>query len=106
MRLDEFNNQTIMLGNFVPEVNNDFFWFYEGFNGWWLYDKETSSQIEQHYQNSQLIFELLIAGAIYTIDLERMIQFRKDFPNKIRKLKRDRLQLDQSTKGIAGIPIV
>lgn len=101
--MDVFNDQTVIVGNVAPENVNSYHWFYEGLNGWWLYDKETSGQIEANYQNSELIFELLIAGAMYTIDLSRMIQYRSDFSTRIRKIKRD--QLDESTKGIAGIPI-
>jgi len=48
--------------------------------------------------------ELLIAGFLYTIDFEQMVQHRTNEPHRRRKVKRDLVQnLDGQYKGVAGI---
>jgi len=78
-----------------------FRWYYEGVGGWWEYDERTSTEIEK-YQNHRECnldsvpgaFELLIAGFIYIIDLDNRVQYRRGYPTRQRRIKRD----------LAGIP--
>lgn len=80
-----------------------FGWFYEGRNGWWQYDERTSHDIEEvHKKGEKARMDLLIAGFLYTIDFESMLQCRRNDPLRRRRIKRDRLE-SVSRKGIAGI---
>lgn len=78
-----------------------FQWFYEGRNGWWLYDERTGLEIEQFYKSGEKKCELLIAGFLYIIDFEHMMQFRRNDPNRRRQIKRDAATVPK--KGIAGL---
>ena len=72
-------------------------WYYEGVGGWWEYDERTSGELESHHHEHQLssapdkspTFEILIAGFIYVIDLENGFQFRRGYPRRRRRIKRD-----------------
>jgi len=82
-------------------TDHKFRWYYEGVGGWWEYDERTSIEIEKyqsHFEDSDnnvpALFELLIAGFIYIIDLENKVQYRRGYPARRRRIKRD----------IAGIP--
>jgi len=82
-------------------TEDKFRWYYEGVGGWWEYDDRTSIEIEkyQNHRESNLdsvpaSFELLIAGFIYIIDLENNVQYRRGYPTRRRRIKRD----------FAGIP--
>ena len=78
-------------------------WYYQGRNGWWQYDERTNDEIEKEFrQNPKSKFELLIAGLLYSIDLENGVQARADDPVKKRRIKRD-LRNMSHTKGVAGI---
>lgn len=83
--------------------DDQFQWLYEGRNGWWLYDMRTSQDIEDAFKQNQSNCELLIAGFLYVIDFERMIQYRRYEPNRIRRIRRDRLDLNSAVKGVAGL---
>ncbi|UXI19329.1 splicing factor 3B subunit 3-like [Sarcoptes scabiei] len=104
-----FNNPTLLNSAANVEIatfDENYHWYYEGIEGWWLYDSNTSIEIEQNYQNGKNSCEVLIAGSIYIIDFHRMIQYRKDLANaKIRRIKRDREenQINTHIKGVAGI---
>ncbi|KAI5719886.1 hypothetical protein M8J76_016376 [Diaphorina citri] len=90
----------------VPEpssLDNGYQWFYEGRNGWWQYDDRTSADLELNYQNGERLFELLIAGNIYMIDFNDMVQYRKVDPVKKRRIKRDMSLNSARIKGIAGL---
>ena len=76
-------------------------WYYEGRNGWWRYDERTSSELESFHKKGAKGCEMLIAGSIYFIDLENMIQCRRNEPNRRRRIKRD--VADIPSKGVAGI---
>ena len=80
-------------------------WFYEGRNGWWLYDERTALEIENHHKKGDKVFELLIAGFLYTIDLETMVQYRRNDPNRRRRIQRETNAQDLPKKGIAGLRI-
>lgn len=82
--------------------DEEFQWFYEGRNGWWQYDDRTSQEIEVKFKENDKTFELLIAGFLYVIDLENMVQFRRNDRTRKRKIKRDRTS-SPDIKGIAGL---
>lgn len=76
-------------------------WFYEGHNGWWQYDERTSSELEMAYKRHERTCELLIAGFLYVVDFECMIQLRRNDPSRRRRIKRDLATIPK--KGIAGL---
>ncbi|XP_018577302.1 E3 ubiquitin-protein ligase rnf146 [Anoplophora glabripennis] len=76
-------------------------WFYEGRNGWWQYDERTSKELEYSYKNGEKTCELLIAGFLYIVDLENMLQLRRNDPSRRRRIKRDHANIPK--KGIAGL---
>lgn len=82
----------------APVFDENYSWFYAGENGWWIYDEQHSSEIESCFKQGQQQLELLIAGHLYTIDLERMVQYRKRDQRRQRKIKRD-LTSNASAKG-------
>merc|ERR1712071_704093 len=83
-------------------LDDGYQWFYEGRNGWWQYDDRTAVALEDMYKQSEKTFELLIAGSMYIIDLERLIQYPKQRVGRMRKIKRG--PASQSNKlGVAGI---
>ncbi|KAI1285599.1 E3 ubiquitin-protein ligase [Halotydeus destructor] len=86
----------------VKQYEEGYQWFYEGRNGWWLYDKRDIDQIEDAFQKKVSKCELLIAGFVYVIDFEKMMQYRRNEPQRQRRVKRDHLDTE-STKGIAGL---
>jgi len=97
---------------FNPELINqgegegfeaEFLWFYEGRNGWWAYDQRTSIEIENHQKAGDERCELLIAGFLYIIDFEHMLQYRRNDPSRRRKVKRD--VATGPKKGVAGLRI-
>ena len=78
-----------------------FFLFFSYIIGWWMYDERTSIELEGAYKRSQRIFELLIAGFLYTIDFDQMLQYRKTEPSRRRRIKRDLASIVK--KGVAGL---
>ena len=104
-------------------------WFYEGRNGWWEYDERTTSELEEAYKESLKVVsderesdesgsspqdgnvttskscELLIAGFLYVIDFEHMIQYRRNEPQRRRRVKRDARDQIENRKGVAGLRI-
>lgn len=78
-------------------------WFYEGRNGWWQYDQRASTILEDAYTSEARSCELNIAGFIYLINFENMVQFRKSHPARCRRIKRDKAGVDR--KGIAGLKV-
>lgn len=86
----------------MPKSKDGFYWFYEGFRGWWLYDADTCGEIEDTYQRGVHTVEKFMAGAFYVIDLMNMIQRRKDGDGKSRKICRATLEVG-NILGMAGI---
>ena len=91
-------------------TSNDSFrhvWFYKGNNGWWQYDERTNSKLELEYEKQETkMFEILIAGRLYNIDLENNVQMRSDNATMKRSIKRDLITGGSSSspiKGIAGV---
>ncbi|CAH0729757.1 unnamed protein product, partial [Brenthis ino] len=76
-------------------------WYYEGRNGWWKYDERSNIDLETAYNTEETECLLLLAGTIYCVDFENMIQFRRSDPRRRRRVKRDVPTLP--SKGIAGI---
>ncbi|KAF7269710.1 hypothetical protein GWI33_017230 [Rhynchophorus ferrugineus] len=69
--------------------------------GWWQYDERTSRELENSYKKGEKSVELLIAGFLYVIDFENMLQLRRNDPSRRRRIKRDFSTIPK--KGIAGI---
>lgn len=88
----------------TEEVESTYTWYYQGRNGWWQYDERTSYDLEEAYNAGTKTIELLIAGFLYTIDLEEMVQKRRNDPSRSRKIKRDIVNIPDK-KGIAGIRV-
>ena len=112
------------------ELSTQYQWFYEGRNGWWEYDERTTAELEEAYKdalkamssgeaeqettgspssqgndtgNNTNNCELLIAGFLYVIDFENMIQYRRNEPQRRRRVKRDARDQIANMKGIAGL---
>lgn len=79
--------------------------------GWWAYDPRSSKDIEDAYQTRMLgtglidleedcRHEVLICGAIYTIDFGDMVQHPVQNPTRKRNICRSK---HMPTKGVAGI---
>ncbi|KAL4707706.1 hypothetical protein ACJJTC_014887 [Scirpophaga incertulas] len=83
------------------EENGDFQWYYEGRNGWWKYDERSNAELETAFNSGEANCALLLAGALYNIDFQNMIQIRRGDPTRRRKVRRDTPTL--VVKGIAGI---
>ena len=94
-------------------------WFYAGRNGWWKYEERAAAELEEAYrrtidtdgEQAETVIdgnnkcELLIAGFLYVIDFEHMIQYRRNEPHRQRKIKREKLQSVADCKGVAGLRI-
>lgn len=90
----------------VRESGESYRWYYEARNGgWWLYEKRTSTEIEKAFKDAQPSVRLQISGFYYIIDFENMIQYREEFPNRKRQIKRDKISAE-SVKGVAGIAVI
>jgi len=81
---------------------DDVRWYYEGRNGWWQYDDRTSIELETFHARGNSNCELLIAGFLYIINFEQMLQYRRSDPSRRRRILRDRVSA-VPRKGIAGI---
>ncbi|XP_022173218.1 E3 ubiquitin-protein ligase rnf146-like isoform X2 [Myzus persicae] len=100
--IDFDKNPIILEREEIETLEDGYQWFYEGKNGWWQYDKRTSDEIEQHYKLNVLKFDVLICGTMYTIDLNRNVQYNRDNPSRRRKVKRENAN-NIAVKGVAGV---
>ena len=101
---DYFDNPNLIEGidwKAVP-ADEGMQWQYEGRNGWWLYDSRTSRDIEKAFAANDSTFEVLIAGFVYVIDFDQLIQYRRHQPNRIRKIRRHTIEPNH-IKGVAGL---
>lgn len=73
------------------------------FAGWWQYDERTSYELEAAYGSGQRACEVLVAGFLYIIDFDRMVQLRRNDPSRRRRIKRDLSSIPK--KGVAGIKL-
>lgn len=86
------------------EVSDGYNWYYEGWNGWWQYDPRATTELEERFNSGQFqLFEICIAGFLYVIDFENMIQYRRNDPSRRRRIKRDLSTI--SKKGVAGLKV-
>lgn len=88
-----------------PSSPNGFYWFYEGYRGWWLFDAEPNNTIESAHQRGETNIDLYLTGSggIYEIDLINMTQRRKHEEGaRQRKICRSTLMLD-NILGLAGL---
>lgn len=91
--------------------NNQINWLYSGAtDGWWYFDDNTTSILEQEYQtfikqDDDVASTITIGNQKYIIDYENNLQINKNDPNKRRHIKRvdndDAKKLN--IKGKAGI---
>lgn len=86
----------------LPTPNDGFYWFYEGFRGWWLYDAVTNRILEDAYQRDEALVDCFIAGYNYEIDLRSLTQRRKDGEGRVRKIIRATLN-QGNIIGMSGI---
>lgn len=86
----------------VPRSNTGFYWFYEGYQGWWLYDADTNRFLEDAYNRGERRAERFIAGFVYTIDMDNLTQRQRDGTGRSRKVRRDTIKLE-NILGIAGL---
>ncbi|XP_034480891.1 E3 ubiquitin-protein ligase RNF146-A [Drosophila innubila] len=78
-------------------------WYYEGRNGWWQYDDRTSQDIEEAFKKGDKSCSILVAGYVYIVDLEQLVQQRQNEPTRCRRVKRDLATIPK--KGVAGLRI-
>jgi E3 ubiquitin-protein ligase RNF146 len=115
-------SQADIISEASKEINacpGSFSWFYEGRNGWWEYEERAVTELEIFYnpvadEKSEkdsntysrcLKPELWIAGQLYVVDFERMVQFQKDQPHRKRRIKREEKHRVSDCKGVAGLRI-
>jgi E3 ubiquitin-protein ligase RNF146 len=106
--VDYLNNPVLLKAEDLKEDikvdHGGYQWFYEGRNGWWQYDERTSIELEEKFSKGEKVFELLIAGFLYVIDMDNMIQVRRNDPFRRRRIKRDLSNIER--KGVAGLKII
>lgn len=56
--------------------------------GWWQYDERTCQEIEEAYKNAQKQCTILVAGYLYIVDFDQMLQKRQTDPARKRQVKR------------------
>lgn len=100
-----FNNPKLLRYEDLEQTtkfDNQYQWFYQGGNGWWQYDDRTSQELESKHKNGEKVFEILIAGFLYIIDYENMVQVRRNDRSRKRKIRRDLVSIP-GVKGVAGL---
>lgn len=73
------------------------------FTGWWQYDERTCQDIEEAYKKGDKFCTILVAGYVYVVDFETMLQQRQNDPSRKRQVKRDLATTPK--KGVAGLRI-
>lgn len=81
----------------------DKYWFYEGKTGWWLYDADTTRELEDAYLNDVKKIEKVIAGQVYVINLSKFKQHQKNDSIKSRKVDRASWGSKEPILGVAGL---
>lgn len=74
-----------------------------GTTGWWQYDERTSQEIEEAKCRGDKFCTILVAGYVYVVDFETMLQQRQNDPSRKRQVKRDLASTPK--KGVAGLRI-
>jgi len=78
-------------------------WYYEGRNGWWMYDQRTNDEIDQAFRRGDRRLEILIVGHLYIIDFENMHQYRLNDTQRRRRIKYDLMSAPK--KGVGGLKL-
>lgn len=92
-----------ILGNVhLPKSSDGNYWFYKGYQGWWLYDGDTTTELENAWNRGDETFKKVIAGSTYIIDFRDMTQRREDGDGNGRQVCRAPLDFD-TILGLAGI---
>ena len=79
-------------------------WYYSARSaGWWMFEERTSADIEEAYQRKLERTRVYIAGFQYIIDFKQMIQYREEYPDRTRRIKREKAMNAKDVKGVAGI---
>lgn len=60
--------------------------------------------MESAFSRGDRVFEILVAGFLYTIDFDKMVQQRRNDPSRRRRIKRDLASIPK--KGVAGLKTV
>ncbi|XP_031635261.1 E3 ubiquitin-protein ligase rnf146 isoform X2 [Contarinia nasturtii] len=101
----EFLEHPELLFSSMPSTSNldqnEYQWFYKGHNGWWQYDERTCQEIEDAYKKAQKQCTILVAGNLYLVDFDQMLQKRQTDPSRKRQVKRDLATIPK--KGVAGL---
>lgn len=87
----------------VPTSKDGFYWFYKGYQGWWLYDADTNRELEEAHGNGLSLINKLIAGHMYKLDLQSMTQQRQDGDGNPRTMMRSKLSAVPNCLGIGGL---
>ena len=83
------------------KAKGNFFWYYEGRNGWWRFDERNNADLESSYQEGKEMVHFLICGNMYVIDFKNMVQYRLDMTGRVRSIKRECSEI--AAKGVAGL---
>lgn len=86
----------------TPHSSSGYYWFYEGYRGWWLYDADTNRDLESAFLRGEPKLEKFLAGCVYVIDMRNMTQQRQDGDGRARKICRATLDLE-NILGIGGL---
>lgn len=78
----------------LPQSNDGYYWFYEGYRGWWLYDPDTNRKLSDAYTNNRSKVEVFLSGCVYILDLHSKTQYRQDGSGRVRKICRATLDLN------------
>lgn len=108
--LDSIDSRLVELeianNNSPSSSDTNYQWFYEGRNGWWRYDNRTSVEIEEAHLKQEKTVNVQVAGYVYVVDFEKMLQFRHNGQSRKRKIKRELASTpkkDLNIKGVAGL---
>lgn len=71
--------------------------------GWWQYDDRTSQDLEEAFKKGERSCTILVAGYVYIVDFDAMVQQRQNEPARCRRVKRDLATIPK--KGVAGLRI-
>ena len=82
-------------------MHSQYFSFVFVFAGWWQYDERTCQEIEEAYKKEEKFCTILVAGYVYVVDFETMLQQRQNEPTRKRQVKRDLATTPK--KGVAGL---
>lgn len=98
-----FQDHKIIGPTKIPSTKTGHYWFYEGFKGWWMYDADTNSQLEESFERGESSVTVFLAGHSYRIDLENKIQRRADGDGRSRKILRSTIRDVDSILGLSGL---